>query len=168
MTPQVFVKVIAPLKKELMIVSGIMVVIVMLPVGMLLSATNVGALSNSDNKLYTGSVSTFNTYIFGYCTFWAANRRAEVGKPIPNNWGDARTWDDNAKKAGYTVDHVPGVYSIMQTDDSGVGTLGHVAFVESVDDDGGWKISEMNAVGWNITSPRAFKQADAKNYNFIH
>jgi surface antigen len=53
----------------------------------------------------------------------------------------------------------------MQTDP---GSLGHVAFVESVEPDGSWTISEMNVVGWDILSSRTFKAAQAQDYNFIH
>lgn len=95
----------------------------------------------------------------------SAQRRIEIGKPIPNNWGDAHTWDDGARKAGYAVDHTPAKYAIMQTD---AGKLGHVAFVEEEGPDGSWKVSEMNVKGWNILSDRAFKPSQAKDYNFIH
>ena len=168
MTPSLILKTISPIKKEVIVVFGVVTVITMLPVFMLLSNTNVTALNNPENKLYNGPISTANTYIFGYCTFWAAKRRAEVGKPIPNNWGDAYTWDNVARKDGYTVDHTPTTHAIMQIDDSGIGILGHVAFVESVNADGSWKISEMNAVGWDIMSNRTFSAVDAAKYNFIH
>lgn len=168
MTPSLILKAIVPIKKEVIVVFGVVTVITMMPVAMLLSNTNVAALNNPENKLYNGPVSTLNTYIFGYCTFWAAKRRAEVGKPIPNNWGDAYTWDDSARKDRYNVDHLPSVNAIMQIDNSGVGNLGHVAFVESVNADGSWKVSEMNAVGWDIMSSRTFGAGEAAKYNFIH
>lgn len=151
--------------KEIAVVLSATAFIIFLPVIAVVSVTNVGALSDSSNKLYTGTASTTNTYIYGYCTFWAAQRREEIGKPIPNNWGDAHTWDDSSRTAGYTVDHTPAPYAIMQTDS---GELGHVAFVEKVEADGTWTISEMNAKGWDIVSGRTFSAADAKNYNFIH
>jgi surface antigen len=59
---------------------------------------------------------------------------------------------------GYRVDHIPQQYAIMQTD---AGSLGHVAFVESVEPDGSWTISEMNVVGWDILSSRTFKAVQA-------
>lgn len=97
--------------------------------------------------------------------FWVAKRRIDVGLPIPNNWGDAHYWDDNARLAHYTVDHTPATYAIMQTD---AGKLGHVAFVESVNPDGTWHISEMNAKGWDVVDKRTFTATQAKGYNFIH
>jgi peptidoglycan endopeptidase LytE len=48
------------------------------------------------------------------------------------------------------------------------GGLGHVAFVESVDPDGTWHISEMNVLGLDIIDYKAEVSSDALNYNFIH
>jgi surface antigen len=53
----------------------------------------------------------------------------------------------------------------MQTD---AGELGHVAYVEKVNPDGSWEVSEMNVKGWDILSSRTFKAEQAKVYNFIH
>jgi surface antigen len=152
-------------KKEGAIVLGVIGTLFMLPVIALVSLTDVGALIDSSLKLYTGPASTKNTYFYGYCTFWSAKRREETGKPIPNTWGDANTWDARSRAMGYLVDHTPIVGAIMQTD---AGEWGHVAFVEEVNPDGTWKISEMNAKGWDIISDRKFTAADAQRYNFIH
>ena len=153
------------MKKVLFVVLGVLTVMIAAPVIALSSMTNLDALNDSGNYLYEGPKSTTNTYIFGYCTFWAAKRREEVGQPIPNTWGDAHTWDDFSRLAHYTVDHTPAQYSIMQTD---AGNLGHVAFVESVNPDGGWTVSEMNVKGWDVVDGRSFPAAQAQNYNFIH
>lgn len=152
------------MKKEIGTVLVVLTVLLCMPIAAVFGMTNAGGLGDGAT-LYTGFASTTNTYTYGYCTFWAAGRREEVGLAIPNNWGDAHTWDDGAKLAGYTVDHTPGLYAIMQTD---AGDLGHVAFVEEVGLDGGWKVSEMNVKGWDILSSRTFKPEQAKDYNFIH
>ncbi|MGH7196374.1 MAG: CHAP domain-containing protein [Candidatus Saccharimonadales bacterium] len=153
------------MKKEVSIVLIVIGVLLGLPMIAVFSLTSVGALNEDGTSLYTGNASTTNTYEYGFCTFWTAARREQVGKPIPNNWGDAHTWDDGAKKASYTVDHTPSQYAIMETD---AGDLGHVAFVEEVNPNGSWKVSEMNVKGWDILSDRTFKAEQAKNYNFIH
>ncbi len=152
------------MKKEIGTILVVLTVLLCMPIAAVFGMTNAGGLGDGAS-LYTGNASTTNTYDYGFCTFWAAGRREEVGLPIPNNWGDAHTWDDGAILAGYTVDHTPGLYAIMQTD---AGELGHVAFVEEVGLDGSWKVSEMNVVGWDILSSRTFKPEQAKNYNFIH
>lgn len=140
--------------------------LIALPVVAVASMVNIPALAaDSALKLFTGTASTNNTYIFGFCTFWSAQRRIEIGKPIPNNWGDAHDWDSGARAAGYVVDHKPAVGAIMQTD---AGKLGHVAFVEKSNPDGSWEVSEMNVKGWDILSSRTFKAEQAKDYSFIH
>jgi len=153
-------------RKELIIVGVTLIGLLVLPVVAVASMVNIPALAaDSALKLFTGTAATNNTYIFGFCTFWSAQRRIEIDKPIPNNWGDAHDWDAGARASGYLVDHTPGVGTIMQTD---AGKLGHVAFVEKVNTDGSWEVSEMNVKGWNILSSRTFKAEQAKDYNFIH
>jgi surface antigen len=152
-------------KGEITVVLVSMAAIVLLPVIMLVSATNVGALADTSNQLYSDQTSTSNTYDFGYCTYWAALRREQADSPIPNNWGNANTWADNALLAGYDVDHVPTKGAVMQTT---AGSLGHVAYVDAVSLDGGWTISEMNFRGWDIVDERTLTRSDAAQYSFIH
>lgn len=106
-------------------------------------------------------------YAPGNCTYWAFARRAQVGESIPNTWGNASSWSANATLMGYRVDHSPSQNAIMQTPyvDGG---LGHVAFVESVDPDGTWHISEMNVLGLYIVDHKAMPASAAVDYNFIH
>lgn len=108
-----------------------------------------------------------NGYSFGYCTYWAAGRRAEAGSPIPNNWGNANTWDDLARMSGYRVDNIPEAGSIFQTDGYGH-SIYHVAYVESVNSDGSIVISEMNFSGWNVVNTRVISPAEVPRYNYIH
>lgn len=108
-----------------------------------------------------------NTYAWGNCTWWVAERRSQVGQPIPGSWGNAAAWAVRAARDGYTVDHRPAPGSIMQTPYS-AGGLGHVAFVEKVDQDGTWYISEMNVVGLDVVDHKAEPPAAAANYDFIH
>lgn len=110
---------------------------------------------------------TANTYAWGNCTWWAALRRAEVNDSIPNSWGNAATWAERAAEDGYAVDHQPSPGAIMQTRNS-AGGLGHVAFVESVDPDGTWHISEMNVLGLDVVDHKALSPAAAAAYSFIH
>ena len=77
-----------------------------------------------------------NGYVPGYCTWYAASRVA-----IPNNWGNANTWDNRARASGWTVSSVPVAGAIFQTD---AGWAGHVGIVESVNADGTINVSDMN------------------------
>jgi surface antigen len=83
-----------------------------------------------------------NGYDYGWCTYYVASRVA-----VPNNWGNANTWDNYARLSGWTVSSRPVAGAIAQTD-SGWG--GHVAYVEAVSADGTQiKYSDMNGIaGW--------------------
>ena len=124
------------------------------PASMVRVATSGFRAGSVAGSGYSGS--RYNGYDYGYCTWYVANRRS-----IPSNWGNANTWDERSRAAGYTVSKEPIPGSIMQTD---VAPWGHVAYVEQVFPDGSIRISEMNARGWNVLSsqtlsPAAYKSA---------
>lgn len=169
MSPVLLTKFMTSMKKEAVIVLVVIGMLLALPFVALISLSDIendlGAIADSVLHPYEGPASTTNTYTFGYCTFWAAKRREEIGKAIPNTWGDAHTWDERSRAMGYTVDHIPQVGAVMETDR---GALGHVAFVEEVKPDGTWRISQMNAPIWNTVTDHTFTAAQAQDYNFIH
>ncbi|GAA5115819.1 hypothetical protein GCM10023339_23600 [Alloalcanivorax gelatiniphagus] len=45
------------------------------------------------------------------------------------HWGDARNWDDVARRLGYRVDRVPAIGAVAQSD---TGRVGHVAWVSAI------------------------------------
>ena len=80
-------------------------------------------------------------FAYGYCTWYVASR-----KPVA--WtGNAWEWYGNARAQGYPVGQTPQAGSIMVSWESWVG---HVAYVEQVNADGSWMVSEMNYKGWGI------------------
>lgn len=113
-----------------------------------------------------------NAYAFGNCTYWAYERRAQLGRPVGSFWGNAATWAMYASAAGYRVDHTPEVGAVAQWNAfSGdwIGYYGHVGIVESVNSDGTITISEMNNMalgGFNIVNNRTLSPAEVSN--FIH
>ncbi|HEV2412784.1 MAG TPA: CHAP domain-containing protein [Candidatus Saccharimonadales bacterium] len=131
------------------------------------SSASVSASSGAGFSFGTGPVFGGDGYAFGYCTYWAALRRQQIGDPVPNNWGNASTWADGAEAMGLTVNHTPSYGAVMQTA-GGYGGYGHVAFVESVNSDGSFTISEMNYAGWDVVDQRTLPASDAGLYNFIH
>ncbi len=115
---------------------------------------------------YAYSAAAGNRYDYGYCTWYAYNRRAQLGRPVGGMWGDASSWDYFAQQAGYVVDHTPEVGAVMQTD---VGRWGHVAVVESIGTDGSVTVSEMNYGGmWNRMTYRTLDPGQAAGYKYIH
>ncbi len=107
-----------------------------------------------------------NGYDYGYCTWYVANKRAADGKPIPSNLGHASTWKLRAQAAGYSVGSVPAVGAIAWKVPHDY--YGHVAYVESVNADGSFTISEMNVVGWNRISTQTISPAGLGSYSFIY
>lgn len=120
-----------------------------------------------------------NGYSYGYCTWWAANRRSQIGDPVPRNLGNAITWRDIAIIAGYSVNQKPQAGDVAWY--GFIGGLGHVGFVEKVNADGSIWISDMNyqgltamdtsapaTGGWNVVSFHLVKPSEFGQYYFIH
>jgi surface antigen len=104
-----------------------------------------------------GSIS--NHFPAGYCTWYVASRR-----DVP--WfGNAIDWWQNAQPYSYAEGQTPQVGAIMVTRESG---YGHVAYVEAVNRDGSWTVSEMNFVGWNVKSLRTIKPGQVPLMGFIY
>ena len=163
------------IKKILAIVIATLLLILMFPI-LAISSLGLPAVSFLANApsakaaeergFYNGGVMSGNTYAWGNCTWWAYAMRRWANSPIPNTWGNANTWDDNAKRDGYIVNDTPAAGAVFQTDE---GPYGHVAYVIEVNKiSGDWKISEMNARGLNIVSQRTFSKEAVKAYKFIH
>lgn len=121
--------------------------------------------SSSSYASYSNASVAGNRYDYGYCTWYAYNRRAQLGRPIGSFWGNANTWDEFARGSGYAVSNVPQVGAVLQTNS---GYYGHVAVVESVNADGSIRVSEMNYRGWNVTSTRDIGAGEAAGYNYIY
>jgi surface antigen len=90
----------------------------------------------SNLEIYNTQVG--NRYIPGQCTWYAYNRRVELGLNVGSYWGNAGSWQFNARAGGYRVDNSPAVGAIIEWP-------GHVAIVEKVDaKNNRVYISEMN------------------------
>ena len=107
----------------------------------------------------------YNGYDYGYCTWWVANRRVQVGKPLPSNLGNASSWPFLARLAGLAEGHTPALYAAAVTSTRGEG---HVVFVESVNADGSIVISEMNHLGWAVKDTQTIPASTAAGYIYIY
>ena len=91
---------------------------------------------------------TSNGFGYGYCTWWVAHKRY-----IP--WrGNAAEWWWNARSFGFAEGATPRAGAVMVMGITGTSPQGHVAYVESVNPDGSFVVSEMNwwgvaGGGWN-------------------
>ncbi len=143
---------------------------VIIPGGSPIIAVATGSGRAGGSSAATGiyaSLSGGNRYDFGYCTWYAFNRRAALGRPIGGMWGNASSWASLARGSGFSVNNRPEVGAVLQTANA-AGGYGHVAVVESVNSDGSILISEMNYAGWNVKSTRTIGADSVGSYNYIH
>lgn len=166
MNPILLIKGKTSIKNELLIALSIISFLILMPIAGVFALTHVKTVSSA-GSMYPATSYPGDLYDWGNCTWWAAIRRSQIGQPVPNSWGNAATWAERAAADGYLVDHTPEFGAIMQISNVD-GGLGHVAFVEAVDPDGTWHISEMNVLGLDIVDNKALPASAAANYNFIH
>jgi len=82
-----------------------------------------------------------SAFTYSYCTWWVAHKR-----PIP--WrGNAAEWWWNARAFGFAEGQAPQPGAIMVMGVSGTSPEGHVGYVESVNSNGSFVVSEMNGRG---------------------
>ena len=118
--------------------------------------------SNVEDKTATIQIEprTSNTYWYGFCTWYVANKRADV----PNNWGNAKAWYNSASRSGWQVGDTPRAGAVVVTRES---WAGHVGYVENVNGDT-FTISEMNFRGWARVSTRTLDANDKVIIGFIY
>lgn len=154
---------------------------ILIPNGVVVSRPVVAASYTSSTSFAWGgssAVYSANGYDYGWCTWWAAKRRADMGMPLPSNLGNANSWRTLAGRAGLGVDRNPTVGSVAWY--ATIGGLGHVGFVERVNPDGSIWISDMNyygvsqidgstpAGGWGRTSYHKVTPGEFGQFFFIH
>ncbi|MDR3128574.1 MAG: CHAP domain-containing protein [Bifidobacteriaceae bacterium] len=109
-----------------------------------------------------------NTYVPGQCTWYAYNRRAQLGLKVGAFWGNAFDWAASAKSDGYSVNNSPRVGDIIvfSAGQDGAGSLGHVGIVEEIGANNTVRISEMNYLAPFNYNERWIFNAD--QHIFIH
>ncbi|HEX0027650.1 phage tail tip lysozyme [Streptococcus pyogenes] len=95
-----------------------------------------------------------NTYPAGQCTWYVCNRLIETGictnSAIYNYNGNGQDWVTSLVSRGWKQVSTPQVGAVMSVQGGYGGTMaeyGHVAFVEAVNQDGTFLISECNVSG---------------------
>jgi len=97
---------------------------------------------------------------FGQCTWYVATK-----VPIP--WiGNAWQWYGAAQQAGWATGATPRPGAILVDWESRY--YGHVAYVEGVNADGSFLISEMNYVGWGVIDHRTVHPGQVPLIGFIY
>lgn len=116
--------------------------------------------SFGNSALYGG-----NGYDYGWCTWHAANRRIQNGNPLPTNLGNAVSWLSLARKAGLETSGQPQAGAVAYH--KNIGGLGHVAYVEKINENGSALISDMNYPTWGRVTYRTVSPGEFGNYAFI-
>lgn len=101
-----------------------------------------------------------NRYGKGYSPWYVYNRAVQTGHSISASLGNASEWVDRAKAQGYSVGTNPRVGSAacFSPGVAGASANGQVAFVEHVNSDGSFLISEMvnqNVFNWRLVTPQS-------------
>lgn len=123
---------------------------------------------------YLAGASAGNRYAFGNCTWYAFERRKQLGRPVGSFWGNASTWAAYASASGFNVNGTPAPGAVMQNGAYGYFGYGHVAIVESVDQGKSITITEMNAYrfggGFNTVGRGTIPWSEATSgmFNYIH
>lgn len=101
-------------------------------------------------------------YAPGNCTAYAYYRRAQIGRPVPSNLGNAFTWATQARALGYTVNKQPAFGAVIQSGN-------HVGVVEEVLPNGDLRIKDMN-YGYRLynLAERIIPASTVGNYMYIH
>ena len=95
----------------------------------------------------------------GYCTYYVASKRY-----IP--WfGNAGTWFASAQAFGWPTGYMPRPGAIEV---AALSWAGHVAWVESVNPDGSWVVSEENYYAWGVIDRRTVYRATERLIGFIY
>lgn len=131
-------------------------------------ARTSGASSSYSVGFAFGSSAVYgsNGYDYGWCTWHAANRRKEIGRPIPNNLGNAVSWLSVARRAGLPAGSDPQPGAVVYH--KNIGGLGHVAFVEKINEDGSALVSDMNYPSWGRVTYRTITPGEFGSYAFIY
>jgi surface antigen len=114
-------------------------------------ASSVGGAAAYGGFAWGGyqAVYSSNGYDFGWCTYYAALRRAQMGRPVPSNLGNAYSWYRLAQRAGIPTGLAPQVGAVAVNEGGN-----HVSVVEVVNEDGSFWVSEMNSRGQvSMTDP---------------
>lgn len=113
-----------------------------------------------------------NAYPYGQCTWYAYERRVQLGLPVGSYFGNGADWADSATTFGYWVDntarHVGDVVVFQPGQLQADSYYGHVAIVEKIHKDGSIEVSESNVKGLGVISSRTISATDAAQLQFIH
>lgn len=117
-------------------------------------------------------MASINSYSVGQCTWWAATRRQQIGKPADPYMGHGYMWAASAERHGYPIGGTIQLGDVMSFERGVLGAsgeYGHVAIVEEIHEDGSILISESGGGqrrAWTRLLTR--EQAENPGITYIH
>lgn len=91
---------------------------------------------------YTSTTSHFDCGVHGNCVWWAAFKRPDIAAVITGSGWNGGEWSDKLRNLGFSVGVDPERGAIVEFSKSA-----HVAYVENVNSDSSFDVSEMDATG---------------------
>ncbi|KAA1042457.1 CHAP domain-containing protein [Macrococcus equipercicus] len=151
--------------KKLMLT--MLTILMLITIGGELNITPFKVTKEADAAAYANPIryKAPNYYTTGSCAYYAFNRRAQMGRYVSNQWGNAKYWASNAVRYGYTVRRSPIKGSVLVSQS---GYYGHVAVVESIYSNGDIIVSEMNYPVRGIKTFRKVYRANVSYYQYIY
>lgn len=122
-----------------------------------------GTWSGQVLRMWSQGTPNTGGYAPGNCTAYAYLKRAQMGRPIPTNLGNAYTWATVASRTpGYVVNGTPAAGAVIQAGN-------HVGIVEEVLANGDLRITDMN-YGYRLynVAERIIPARSVGNYRYIH
>lgn len=83
----------------------------------------------------------------GNCVWWAAYKRPDLAAQRTGTGWNAVQWYDKFKALGFPVGSKPKAGAVAVFDATDKNSAGHVAYVENVNDNGSFDVSEMDYFG---------------------
>ncbi|MGT2947946.1 CHAP domain-containing protein [Streptococcus devriesei] len=101
-----------------------------------------------------------NDYTEGEPAWYIYNRCTQLDKIIGSHWGTASEWTEKAQQEGYSLGNAAkvGAVACFLTDDADGNKKDHLAFVEYLNSDGSFIVSEMPSpkiLNWRYINPQA-------------
>ena len=109
-------------------------------------------VQRSSKTIKNGSSARSGWYPYGQCTYYVYTKRP-VGQ-----WNDARNWTWQAQRDGWSTGSTPVAGAIGQKNN-------HVVYVESVNSNGTFNLSEMNYQTAGVVTHRT---VSSSGWNFIY
>ena len=142
-------------------VASIVIMAILFAVLIIVSHSKSFAGDDKCCTIYNSPGNPFQCCAKGNCTWWAAFMRPEVSGPCR---GNANVWLTQAADGHLPTGDLPGKRSIAVWETYPGSSVGHVAYVESVNPDASFNVSEMACPGWDCMRKHPYPAGNATGF----